>query len=88
MASNSTMRTGAGEATTWRQPRPASSLNVAPVSFARRTASSSVRNAPTGFVGSWNAGSFASTTVWVMSATDERMMSRRLSSFRMAWDSW
>lgn len=29
-----------------------------------------------------------STTVWVMRATDERMMSRRLSSFRMAWDSW
>ena len=82
------MRWGFGEATTWRQPRPASSLNVQPVSAALAFASSSVMNAPTGLVGFSKAGSSGETTVWVMTLAVERMMPRALRSFRMAWDSW
>jgi len=87
-ASNSTMRTGFGEATTWRQPRPASSLNVQPVSAALALASSSERKAPTGLVGFRNAGSDGSTTVCVTTQAVERSMPRSFMSFRMAWDSW
>ena len=82
------MRLGIGEATTWRQPRPASSLTVMPMASALALAVSSSMNAPTGLVGFWNAGSSSSTTVWVTMQAVERMMSRDFRSFRMAWDSW
>ena len=82
------MRLGMGEATTWRQPRPASSFTVMPMASALALAVSSSMNAPTGLVGFWNAGSSASTTVWVTMQAVERGIPRDFTSFRMAWDSW
>ncbi len=64
--SSSTISFGTGDATTRRQPRPASSATAQPSSCSRRRASASSMKEPIGFDGAWNAGSLRSTRVWVM----------------------
>ena len=49
--SSSTISFGRGEATTRRQPRPASSTTLQPISVLRRLASASSMNPPIGLVG-------------------------------------
>jgi hypothetical protein len=63
---------GWGEGTTRRQPRPASSLTVQPCAAASFLAVASSICEPIGFVGSENAGSSASTSVSVTTATGSR----------------
>ena len=87
-ASNSTMRTGFGEATTWRQPRPASSLNVQPVSAALAFGLLLGEEGADGLGGVLERRVAGSTTVCVTTQAVERSMPRSFMSFRMAWDSW
>ena len=64
IVSASWMSIGLGLGTTLRQPRPASSLKIAPACIAS-LASASVKNGPIGFVGFLNASSAGSTTTCV-----------------------
>lgn len=71
---SSTMRVGMGEATTRRQPRPASSTTSHLSRSRRSMASSSSINEPIGLVGFLNAGSLALTSVWVTTVATGRSM--------------
>ena len=75
------MRCGRGEATTRRQPRPASSTTSQP-SARRSIASNSRINVPMGLLGFWKAGSSAATSTWVTSVTAWSGMPRRLNSLK------
>ena len=69
IASSSTIRSGAGDATTRRQPRPASSRTAQPSSSRRRIAVGSSMNEPIGFDGLAKAGSSAATSICVTTET-------------------
>ena len=81
IGSNSTTSTGSGEATTRRQPRPASSTTSQPMSSARPWASAWSINPPIGLDGFLNAGSFRSTRTCVMTVATGLFTPRWRSSF-------
>ena len=72
MTSTSTIRTGWGDGTSFRQPRTSIMAQVSPFSRVRWSATSRGRNGPTGLVGMANAGSSASTSTWVITLTTGR----------------
>jgi hypothetical protein len=63
------MRIGSGEATTRRQPRPASSRTAQPSWSRRRIAVASSMNEPIGLEGLANAGSSRATSTCVITVT-------------------
>ena len=75
---------GSGEATQWRQPRPASSIMRHP--FASRAfASSAEKNGPMGFDGVRSAGSSGSTSTWVTTQAACRSTRARRRAFSSDW---
>ncbi len=80
MVSSSTILFGSGEATTRRQPRPASSTMSHP-SARRSAALSASMNDPIGFDGLWKAGSAPSTSTWVTMLTTRFGTPMRRRSF-------
>ena len=84
---HSTTSIGTGEATTLRQPRPASSTTSHPRAWASRFARPAEKNGPIGFVGVVKPGSPRSTTTWVTTAATARSWPRASSSSPIAWPS-